>query len=98
MGWTRPIPVKKENIKVENKYYTCSYCGVITVTVIKIFEDTKSVLVKVGSDKCKPFVRSMDYIFDNPEMAKSAGRNWEHDERKRKKKHKKKKVKEDVNN
>jgi hypothetical protein len=28
----------------------------------------------------------MDYLFDNPEIAKSAGRNWEHDERKRKRK------------
>lgn len=84
MGWTRPVPVEKVDIKIGNQYYTCTYSGPIRVTLIKIFHDTKSVLVKVKSKKCSPFVRSMIYIFDNSEMAKSAGRNWEHDERKRK--------------
>lgn len=56
----------------------------IRVTVIKIFHDTDPVLVKVKSKKCSPFVRSMKYIFGNFAMAKSADRNWEHDERKRK--------------
>ena len=85
MGYTKPVPVKKENIKVGSQYYTCSYSGVIKVNAIKIFTDTDSILVKTKSNKLKPFVRNIKYIFDNPEMAKSAGRNWEHDERKRKK-------------
>ena len=35
-------------------------------------------------------MRTVNYIFDNFEMAKSANRDWEHDERKRKKEQKKK--------
>lgn len=84
MAYVKPIPVKKENIVVGNKYYSCSYSGVITVTVIKKFDNTDRVLVKVKSNKCKPFIRSMKYIFDNRDMARSAGRNWEHDQRKKK--------------
>lgn len=84
MAHKKPVPVEKEKIKVGNKYYTCSYSGVSAVTVIKIFDN--SVLVKVKSNKCNPFVRSMDYIFDNPQMAKTAGRSWEHDQRKKRKK------------
>ena len=63
--------------------------------ILKIFKDTNSVLVKINSKKkeSNPFVRHMNYIFDNPEMAKSAGRTWEHDERKRKKEQKKKQKK-----
>ena len=65
------------------------------VIILKIFKDTNSVLVKVNSKKKehKPFVRSVNYIFDNFEMAKSANRDWEHDERKRKKEQKKKQKK-----
>lgn len=84
MGHVKPIPVKKENIIIGNRYYSCSYLGIIAVTVIKKFDDTNTVLVKVNSNKFKPFIRSIKYIFDNPDMAKSAGRSWEHDERKRK--------------
>jgi hypothetical protein len=96
MQWKRPVPVKKENIKVGDKYYSCSYTGTIKVTVIKIFNDTSCVLVEIATTKhnkhkSKPFVRSMDYLFDDPEMAKSAGRNWEHDERKRKREKREKK-------
>lgn len=63
------------------------YSGTVGVIILKIFKDTNSVLVKVNSKKKehKPFVRSVNYIFDNFEMAKSANRDWEHDERKRKK-------------
>lgn len=85
MGYKKPISVEKKDIKVGNQYYTCAYGGTIRVMVIKIFDDTNSVLVKVKSKKCSPFVRSVKYIFDNPEMAKFAGRNWESDNRKRKK-------------
>ena len=54
------------------------------ITVIKKFDDTGCVLVKTDSGKTKPFVRSVKYIFDNQDMARSAGREWEHEERKRK--------------
>ena len=85
MAYVRPIPVNKENIIIGNKYYTCSYSGAIKIIIIKIFDDTDCVLVKTNSDKSKPFVRSIKYIFDNFDMARSAGRNWEHEERKRRK-------------
>ncbi len=84
MGYTKPIPVKRENIKVENQYYTCNYSGACKITVVKVFGD--AVLVKTKNNISKPFVRSMKYIFDSPDMANSARRNWEQDERKRKKK------------
>ncbi len=92
MGRIKPIPVEKENIKIENLYYTCSYSGAIKVKVIKIFYDANCVLVKTGSKKGKPFIRNMNYIFDNSDMAKSAGKNWEHDERKRKRIARKEKI------
>ena len=79
MGYTKPVPVKKEDIKVGNQYYTCNYSGTVTVTVIKIL-DKGNVLVK--TKKSKPFVREIAYIFDNPEMAKFAGRNWEKSQKK----------------
>lgn len=85
MGYIKPIPTERENIIVGNQYYTCNYSGAIKVTVMKKFDDS-TVLVKTPSKKSKPFVRHMKYIFDNPEMAQSARRNWEHDERKRKSK------------
>lgn len=75
MGCKKPIPVKPEDIKVGNKYYTCGYTGIEMVTVIKIFEKENKVLVKVKSDKCKPFIRNMNYIFDNSPMAKGAVRS-----------------------
>lgn len=88
MGYVKPIPVKQENLSVGNDYYTCNYTGTVKVTLLKIFADTKSVLVKVASKKKdhKPFVRSMKYIFNDLEMAKFAGRSWEEEEKKRKKK------------
>lgn len=92
MGYKKPIPVEINKIVIGKKYYTCSYSGTISVIILKIFKDTNSVLVKINSKKkeSNPFVRHMNYIFDNPEMAKFAGRTWEHDERKRKKEQKKK--------
>lgn len=84
MGYTKPIPVNREDIKVGNKYYTCNHSGVMGITVCKVFDDN-AVLVKVKNDKLKPFVRKLKYIFDNVEMARSASRDWESDERKRKK-------------
>lgn len=45
MAYIKPIPVKRENIKVGSQYYTCGYSGSIKVTVIKIFDDG-AVLVK----------------------------------------------------
>ena len=84
MGYIKPIPVKPEDIEVGNKYYTCSYSGAITVTVIEIFDKENKVLVKVKNNKCKPFIRNMNYNFDNSRMAKCAGRSWE-SSRKRKK-------------
>ena len=61
-------------IRICEIYYTLS------------FDDTNCVLVKTKNNKCKPFIRNMEYIFDNQDMARSAGRNWEHDQRKRKNK------------
>lgn len=81
MTYIRPVPVKKEDIKIGKQYYSCWYSGVIKVIVIKIFDDTDCVLVKSKDKNCKLFVRSIKYIFDNSEMAKYAGRNWEHDEK-----------------
>lgn len=78
--------IKKENIKLCNKYYTCNYSGEVAVTVIKIFNEEDKVLVKANSNKCKPFVRDIKYIFDNPQKAKNARHDWEHDQRKWRKK------------
>lgn len=96
MGYRKPIPVPIEKIVIGEKYYTCGWTGTIGVIILKIFKNSDSVLVKVNSKKKehKPFVRSVNYIFDNSEMAKSAGRDWEHDERKRKREEKKRKTEE----
>ena len=67
------------------------------MTAIKIFYGKNSVLVKAKDNKRNPFVRSMNYIFDNLGMARSACRNWEHDERKRKKERKKERKRKCVN-
>lgn len=82
----KPLPVEKPNIKVGNQYYTCTYGSAIKITVIKVFKDKDAVLVEAGNNKAgrKPFVRSTKYLFDNIQMANSAFRDWEHDERKRK--------------
>lgn len=88
MTWTRPIPVSMSEIKIGKEYYTCSYGGTIKVTVVKIYSESGKVLVKQKGHG-DPFVRSSAYIFPDPGMAKSAGRNWEHDERNRKSKPKK---------
>lgn len=98
MGYKRPIPVKKEDIKVGNKYFACSYCGPIGVTVLKIFMDTDCVLVQTGGKKVKPFVRQREFIFNNVVMARAAGRDWEHEERKRKASAKNNKIKLKVKN
>ena len=88
MKHKKPVPIEINKIIIGEKYYTCSWTGAISVIVMKIFNDTNSVLVEINSKKkgYKPFVRPVNYIFDNQEMAKSAGKAWEHDERKRKKK------------
>lgn len=85
MEWTKPIPVEKKNIKVGHEYYSCHYGGIIKITILKTLKND-AVLVKVKSDKQRPFVRDIKYIFDNTNMARSAMRNWEHDERIRKNK------------
>lgn len=87
MGYRKPIPVEINKIVVGEKYYTCSWTGVIAVIVLKVYQNTNTVVVKMNSKKknLESFVRPVKYIFDNPEMARSAGRDWEHDERKRKK-------------
>lgn len=88
MSYTRPIPVEKDKLKVGHTYYTCSHTGAIKVIILKIFTDSNSVQVVMtskGKQKNKPFIRLMKYVFDNSEMAKSAGREWEHNDRKRRK-------------
>lgn len=84
----KPIAVERENIVVGNQYYTCGYTGVAKVTVIRIFPKENKVLVKVKSDKCRPFIRKMEYIFDDPRKAKGAGRKWKDSQRKKKRKKK----------
>lgn len=86
MGYVKPV--NKENIKVNESYWTCSYTGRIKVTVLQILSKSK-VLVKTKNGK--PFVREMEWIFDDEELCKRAGRRWEHAERKRKKENRLKK-------
>lgn len=68
-------------------YYSCSYCGVIAVKILKVF-DNGCALVKTGR-KQKPFVRPLQYIYNEYEHARKGGRDWEHFERKRKREKKK---------
>lgn len=86
MGYVKPV--NKEEIKINENYWTCSYTGRIRVTVLQILNKS-NVLVKTKNGK--PFVRSMDWIFDDEELCKRAGKSWEHAERKRKKEFKNKK-------
>lgn len=73
----KSFPVEKDKITVGKKYYTCGYSGVFMVTVIRIYPADNKVLVRVKNDKFSPFIRTMDYIFDNPQMAKGAQKKWE---------------------
>lgn len=85
MGYIKPIPVDKEKLIIGRTYYTCNYSGACKVILIKINLDTNKVLVK-GKKDTQPYIRPIKYIFDNPEMAKFAVRNWENETRKNKKK------------
>ena len=75
-------PVKAEDIKVGEKYYTCNYTGVVMIKITKI--DTNSVVgTTIINKKTVPIVRSKRFIFDNPDGAKRTGHEWEHADRKR---------------
>lgn len=67
-------------------YYTCSYTGAIAVKILKLFDDGCA-LVQAGK---KPFVRHIQYVYNEYEHARKGGRDWEHAERKRKRNKKKK--------
>lgn len=68
-------------------YYTCSYTGVIAVKILKLFDDG---FVLVQANK-KPFVRPIQYVYNQYKHARIGGRDWEHYERKRKRNKKKSK-------
>lgn len=82
MGFLKPI--NRDDIRVGNRYWTCSWTGRVKVEVIEILKGAK-VLVKTNGKNCSPFIREMDWIFDDEENCKRAGKRWENHERKRKK-------------
>ena len=45
MKHKKPVPIEINKIIIGEKYYTCSWTGAISVIVLKIFNDTNSVLV-----------------------------------------------------
>ena len=77
--------INKDKIVFNTKtYYTCSWCGAIGVKILKLFDDG-CVLVQAGKD---PFIRPIQYVYNECEHARRGGRDWEHFERQRKKKKK----------
>lgn len=80
--------INKDKIVFNTKtYFTCSYTGVVGVTILKLFDDG-CVLVQSGKHT---FVRPIQYVYNEYEHARKGGRDWEHYERKRKRNKKKKK-------
>lgn len=78
--------INKDKIVFNTKtYYTCSWSGVTAVTILKLFDDGCA-LVQAGK---KPFIRPIQYIYNEYEHARRGGRDWEHYERKRKRTKKK---------
>ena len=78
--YIKPVPVKREEIKLNEKYFTPNYGGVIQVTVVKV--GNNHVLVK--KKKGDPFSREFRYIFDNANDCKRACREWEASNKKQK--------------
>ena len=62
-------------------YFTCSYSGATAVKILKLFDDG-CVLVQASK---KPFIRPIQYVYNQYEHARIGSRDWEHYERKRKK-------------
>lgn len=78
--------INKNTIVLNTKtYYTPSFTGTIGVKILKLF-DNDTVLVK--TQKNKPFIRDIKYVYNTSESAKKGGRDWEHDDRKRRRKKK----------
>lgn len=78
--------INKDKIIFETKtYFTCSYSGPIGVKILKFIDDDH-VLVKAGKHT---FSRPIQYVFNEHEHARVAGRDWEHSERRRKRNKKK---------
>ena len=85
--------INKTKIKLnDTAYYTCSYSGVITVNVLKVF-DNDTALVRIQSTKKEhtPFVRPIEFLFCDADSARKSGKEWEHFERNRRKNEKKQK-------
>ncbi|MBU5473970.1 hypothetical protein [Roseburia sp. MSJ-14] len=77
--------INKDKIVFNTKtYYTCAWNGVIGVKILKVY-DGKRVLVQAGKD---PFIRPIQYVYNEYEHARRGRRDWEHFERQRKKKKK----------
>lgn len=84
MANKRAIPVSKDDVKLNNIYYTVNYSDVIKVILLKLLDNGTKALVK--TKKGNPFVRELKFIFADGESAKNAGRDWESSQRKRRKK------------
>lgn len=80
MGYVKSID--REKIQIGEKYWTCGWSGRVVVTIIEKLGKDK-VLVKAGK-KGNPFIRGVEWIFDNEINCKRAGKSWEHFERKHK--------------
>lgn len=78
--------INKDKIVFKTQtYYTCSWSGVTAVKILKLFDDGCA-LVQAGK---KPFIRPIQYIYNEYEHARRGGKEWEHYERKRKRAKKK---------
>lgn len=83
--------INKDKIVFNTKtYYTCSWSGVAGVKILKLFDDGCA-LVQAGK---KPFIRPIQYIYNEYEHARRGGKEWEHYERKRKREQKGEKIRE----
>lgn len=87
--WRDCVINKDKIIFNTHTYFTCSYSGVTAVRILKLFDDG-CVLVQASK---KPFVRPIQYVYNQYEHARIGGRDWEHYERKRKRNKKKSKKK-----
>lgn len=85
MGYLEKRHVKKEDLKIGETYYTCSYTGAIKVTLLEMLKYGNVLVEQKRKKGNKKLIRPRDYMFSNPEFAKQCGKRWEHYERKRRK-------------
>lgn len=93
MGYLERRNVKKEDLKVGKTYYTCSYTGVIQVTLLEMLKFGNVLVEQKCKKGDKKLIRPRDYMFANPDFARQCGKRWERYERKRKKANKNNKKK-----